>query len=76
MIIVTCNETLDRVGVGFTCVVGVRTLKHLTSTGQVSALQLLGAPRKTLNRVAFVDMLRALSIPTTAVAPGSNYSGR
>ncbi|TDT66079.1 hypothetical protein EDF20_0883 [Frigoribacterium sp. PhB116] len=74
--IVRCSEALDRVGTGFTCLVDVRTLRHLTSSGQVSSMQALGVPTKTLNRAAFVDMLRALSIPTTAVKPSSDYSGR
>jgi hypothetical protein len=76
MLIIRCSESLPNAGTGFTCLVGVRTLKHMTSSGMVSTMQALGVPYRDLNRTAFLNVLSSLSIPATVVAGSADWSGR
>lgn len=75
MIILNCTDRLNRVGTGFTCLVSTRSLRHLTTGGMVSALREIGVPYKSVDRLTFLDILRSLSIPTSAVNGGSDYKG-
>jgi len=75
MIILQCTDKLNRVGTGFTCLVSVRSLRHLTTGGMVSALRDLGVPYESVDRLTFLDILKGLSIPTSAVDGGSDYKG-
>lgn len=76
MLIVRCSEALSRVGPGYTCLVAVRSLKHLTTSEMVSSAQAVGVPYRDLNRTAFLNVLASLSIPESAAVGGADWSGR
>jgi hypothetical protein len=76
MLILRCSDSLPGVGTGFTCLVSVRTLKHLSTGGMVTASMSLGIPFRDLGRTAFLNVLASLSIPETAVAGLADFSAR
>jgi hypothetical protein len=76
MLIIRCSEALSGTGPGYTCLVGVRTLKHLTTSGMVSSMQAVGVPYRDLNRTAFLNVLASLSIPESAAVGLADWSGR
>jgi hypothetical protein len=76
LLILRCTDTLPGVGLGYTCMVGVRSLRHMTSPGMVDAMTAVGVPSKQLNSVGFYNVLSSLSIPASAVTGGADYAAR
>jgi len=76
MLIIRCTDNLVEVGGGYICMVGVRSLRHMTTMDMVNAMQSIGVQYKNLNAAAFYNVLSSLSIPRTALKTGADYSGR
>jgi len=76
MIILRCTESLPGVGAGYTCLVGVRTLRHIDSKAKLAAIQAVGVPVTSLNKVGFYNAINALSLPRASVTVGADYSRR
>jgi len=76
MIILRCTESLPGVGAGYTCLVGVRTLRHIDSKAKLAAIQSVGVPVKDLNKTGFYNAINALSLPRASVTVGADYSRR
>lgn len=73
LLLVRCVEQLDGVGAGYVALLGVRSLRHLTSANQVTAVRLAGVPQYDLGRAAFLDLLASLSIPRSAVVGNADH---
>jgi hypothetical protein len=76
MLMIRCAEPINTVNAGFTCLVGVRTLRHLTTPSMVNTMIALGTPYKDLDKASFTSVLAALSIPVSAVVNNADWSGR
>ena len=42
MLIIRCTDNLPEVGGGYVCMVGVRSLRHMTTMDMVNAMQAVG----------------------------------
>lgn len=76
MLVLHCADVLPAVGYGYVCVVGPRTLKHVTTPSAVAALRAVDMAPRSLSAAAFLDVLTTLSIPHSVVANGADWSGR
>jgi len=76
MLILRCTDRLDEVGLGYTCMVGVRSLRHMTTPGMVDAMTAVGVPTKQVNSVGFYNILSSLSIPRSALRGDADYAAR
>jgi hypothetical protein len=74
--LVRCTDNLVEVGGGYICLVGVRSLRHLTSMDMVYAMKAVGVDYKEMNSTAFYNVLSALSVPRSALTTGADYSSR
>lgn len=70
---VRCTENLDQVGLVYTALLGMRTLKHLLTLDQISALRAVGVPYYELSRVQFLALLDGISVPRSAVTVRADY---
>jgi len=73
VVVLRCSQALPGVGVGFMAVLGVRSLRHLTSGDMVSAIRAVGVPSYDVGASVFLDVLEAFSIPRSALAGGADY---
>ena len=73
LVLARCLEQLDGVGAGYVALLGVRSLRHITSNSQITALRLVGVPFHELTRGPFLALLDALSIPSPAVVPNADH---
>ncbi|KQO82456.1 MULTISPECIES: hypothetical protein [unclassified Frigoribacterium] len=76
MLILRCTDTLSGVGRGYTCLVDVRTLRHLSTSAMVSSLKSIGVTYREVNSVGFYNVLSSMSVPKAAVKKSADYSGR
>jgi len=76
MLILRCTDSLAGVGKGYTCLVGVRTLRHLSTSAMVSSVKTIGVTYREVNSVGFYNVLSSMSIPKAAVKQSADYSGR
>ena len=76
MLILRCTDSLAGVGKGYTCLVGVRTLRHLSTSAMVSSVKTIGVTYREVNSVGFYNVLSSLSIPASAVTGGADYAAR
>jgi len=73
LVVVRCTENLDQVGLVYTALLGMRTLKHLLTLDQISALRAVGVPYYELSRVQFLALLDGISVPRSAVTVRADY---
>ena len=73
LLVVRCTETLDGVGAGYVALLGMRSLRHLTSHEQINALRLAGVPFHEVPRSSFLGVMDALSIPRSALAGNADH---
>jgi len=76
MLVLHCADVLPGVGYGYVCVVGPRTLRHVTTSSTVAALRAVDLAPRSVSAAAFRDILTSLSIPHSVVATGADWSGR
>ena len=76
MLIIRCTDNLPEVGGGYVCMVGVRSLRHMTTMDMVNAMQAVGVQYKNLNASGFYAALSSLSTPRSALKTGADWSGR
>jgi hypothetical protein len=73
MLILRTSQALTEAGVGYTALVGIRTLRHLSSAEQVDHCKSVGIPYYSVDRATFYDVINALSIPRAAITSGADY---
>jgi hypothetical protein len=76
MLIIRCTDNLTEVGGGYICMVGVRSLRHMTTMDMVWAMMAVGMPYKEINSTGFYNILSSLSIPRSALTTGADYVNR
>ncbi|MBD8538742.1 D-alanyl-D-alanine carboxypeptidase family protein [Frigoribacterium sp. CFBP 8751] len=67
-------ENMPGVGTSYTCVVGLRFLRHFTTIEKVNAFRAIGVPYfDNVSRSHFELLVDALSIPRSAVTTNADY---
>jgi hypothetical protein len=73
LVMVRCTENLEQVGLVYTALLSMRSLKHLLTMNQITALRAVGVPYYELSKAQFLALLDGLSIPRSAVSVSSDY---
>lgn len=76
MLLIRCTETLAGVGRGYTCVVAVRSLRHVRTAQQMNSLASVGVTPRNVNAVAFWEILNGLGVPRSAVTEDADWTRR
>ncbi|MFZ6992356.1 M15 family metallopeptidase [Curtobacterium sp. RRHDQ66] len=74
MIILRSSQVLNEASAGYTALVGIRTLRHLSTGDQVDNCKSVGIPYYSVDRATFYDVINALSIPRAAITTGADYA--
>lgn len=74
MLILRTSQALNEVAAGYTCLVGIRTLRHLMTAEQVDHCKAVGIPYYSVDRATFYDVINALSIPRAGITNGADYA--
>lgn len=73
-IILRCTGPLSEYPVaGYTVLLGVRTLRHLSNVDMVNSMRVIGTPYYELDWVGFYNVLSALGIPRSAIRAEADY---
>lgn len=73
-IILRCTGPLSEYPVaGYTVLLGVRTLRHLSNIDMVNSMRVIGTPYYELDWVGFYNVLSALGIPRSAIRAEADY---
>lgn len=74
LIAVRVPENMPGVGTSYTCMLGLRFLRHFTTIGQVNAIRSVGVPYfDVVSRRDFEMLVDVLSIPRSAVVTDADY---
>lgn len=76
MLHIRCTEALSGVGRGYTCVVAMRSLRHIRTAKQMNALAAVGITPRNVNAAAFWEILNGLGVPRAAVTDGADWVRR
>jgi len=76
MLLIRCTEPLSGVGRGYTCVVAVRSLRHVRTPQQMNSLASVGVTPRNVNSVAFWEILNGLGVPRSAVTEDADWTRR
>ncbi|ROP78315.1 peptidase M23-like protein [Frigoribacterium sp. PhB107] len=74
MLLISSTQNLDGAAAGYVAVVGVRTLRHVTTIEQLDALRTAGLELKQLTRDQFYNVINGLSIPRAAISDNADYA--
>jgi len=67
MIVIRCTDSLSGVGRGYTCLVGIRYIRHIRTTKQLNDLTAVGISARSVNASTFYEVLNGFGIPRAAV---------
>ncbi|TDT66080.1 M15 family metallopeptidase [Frigoribacterium sp. PhB116] len=73
VVLVRCTGSLPGVGAGFIATLGIRTMRHMSSTGMVNVMRALDVPYYELSSTAFLDAMDALAVPRSALVGNADY---
>ncbi|WP_423918451.1 M15 family metallopeptidase [Frigoribacterium sp. 2-23] len=73
-VIVRCTGPLSEYPVaGYTVLVGVRSLRHLSNIDMVNAMRVVGTPYYELDWVGFYNVLSSMGVPRSAIRADADY---
>ncbi|WAC51022.1 MULTISPECIES: M15 family metallopeptidase [unclassified Frigoribacterium] len=74
LVAVRVPESMPGVGTSYTALLGMRSLRHFTTIGQVNAVRAVGIPYfDVVSRRDFEGLLDAMSIPRSALTTNADY---
>lgn len=75
LFLLRCTEPLPQVGSGFIALVGLRSLRHMTTASMMNSMRALDVPYFEVGATRFLDALAGLSIPRSELRGGASYVG-
>ncbi|MBD8658989.1 D-alanyl-D-alanine carboxypeptidase family protein [Frigoribacterium sp. CFBP 8754] len=73
-VIIRCTGPLSEYPVaGYTVLVGVRSLRHLSTIDMVNSMRVVGTPYYELDWVGFYNVLTSMGVPRSAIRADADY---
>jgi hypothetical protein len=72
-IIIRATQALDEAAVGYTALVGVGSLRHLSNIDMVNSMRVVGTPYYEVDRAQFYNIISSMSVRRSAITQDSQY---
>jgi hypothetical protein len=76
VVIIRTTQGLDEQQAGYTALVGLHSLRHLSSLDMINSMRVIGTPYYELDRGRFYDVINSMGIPRSALTPDADYFRR
>jgi hypothetical protein len=73
VIIIRANQALSEQALGYTALVGVRSLRHLSTIDMINAMRVAGTPFYEVDRNRFYAIINSLGIARSALTQDADY---
>lgn len=73
VIIIRANQALSEQALGYTALVGVRSLRHLSTIDMINAMRVAGTPFYEVGRNQFYAIINSLGIARSALTQDADY---
>jgi hypothetical protein len=73
VIVIRTTQALNEQAVGYTALVGVRSLRHLNSIDMINSMRVVGVPYYEINRNQFYNVLSSLGIARASLTQNADY---
>ncbi|NIJ04171.1 M15 family metallopeptidase [Frigoribacterium faeni] len=73
VLIIRTTQALNEQAIGYTALVGVRSLRHLNSIDMINSMRVLGVPYYEINRNQFYAVINSLGLPRASLTQNADY---